>query len=242
MAADAPTHEAWTGSPGARPGVFRERRHEDLPGPLETLERVPRSSTPVLDQGSTPLPPSPFAFRLIESVGQTRRFVFRSSITRPTFSLRTLRRHGYPCSTQHSLPGGGVTLPGRDSHPLGSVAEFLSWVSYILDSLQPELAWRTDEVERVEKHGMRAVAPSSLESLQQALAIGCEFEAFLRYRRPRDVPTQPLESATISAVDRRPACTLTPPTSASASPGAGTSQTGCTSLRVRWPGAVPSSC
>jgi hypothetical protein len=60
----------------------------------------------------------------------------------------------------------------------------------------------SDEVERVEQHGMRAVTPSSLESMQQTLAIGRELEA-LRDRRPRDVPTQPLESATISAVDHR---------------------------------------
>jgi hypothetical protein len=41
-----------------------------------------------------------------------------------------------------------------------------------------------------------------LKRYKQTLAIGRELEAFLRDRRPRDMPAQPLEPLTLSAVER----------------------------------------
>ena len=45
---------------------------------------------------------------------------FRGSITRPASSLSTLRRDGYPTTTQDSLPGGGQPYPDG-VRPAGSV-------------------------------------------------------------------------------------------------------------------------
>ncbi len=59
------------------------------------------------------------AFRLLDDVGSSMRS-FRGCITRPAPSLSTLRRLGYPNTTQDSLPAGGHPWPGRIEYLQGS--------------------------------------------------------------------------------------------------------------------------
>jgi hypothetical protein len=56
--------------------------------------------------------------------------VFRGSITRLRHWLSTLRRPGYPDTTQDSLPAVGQTLPDGLDYPQGSIERFRV-VSYI---------------------------------------------------------------------------------------------------------------
>jgi hypothetical protein len=60
-----------------------------------------------------------------------------------------------------------------------------------------------DQIERIQHHRVRPISPGVLEAIHQALAIRRELEPLLSDWRSRDVPTQPLESTTISTVDRR---------------------------------------
>ena len=74
----------------------------------------------------------------------SRDTVFRGSITRLRHWLSTLRRPGYPDTTQDSLPAAGQTLPDGLAYPQGSTERFQS-VSYISSSF-PKLAWRNGRV------------------------------------------------------------------------------------------------
>ena len=49
---------------------------------------------------------------------------FRGSIARPAHSLSTLRRVGYPTTTQDSLSGGWPALPGGTGYPPGPNERF----------------------------------------------------------------------------------------------------------------------
>ncbi len=65
------------------------------------------------------------AFRSEYDVGSAI-YSCRGSITRPAYTLCTLRSRGRPRSTQHSVPAGGQPLPGQDSHLLGHTRRFPS--------------------------------------------------------------------------------------------------------------------
>jgi hypothetical protein len=112
--------------------------------PWKPVERVPRSSTPVVDEDST-LFVLVGRLPLVRERRPTTTFRrFRSSVTRPTFSLCTLRRRGYPSSTQHSLPGGGAPpcLNGNFTRWV-SLLSLCSWISYIRGLLSARASWRT---------------------------------------------------------------------------------------------------
>jgi hypothetical protein len=117
--------------------------------PWKPVERVPRSSTPVVDEDSTHCRPRRSPSASARASAKPRDPLFRGSVTRPTFSLCTLRRRGYPSSTQHSLPGGGVPpcLDGAFTRWV-SLLSFCSWISYIrgLLSARACLAHRTAAV------------------------------------------------------------------------------------------------
>ena len=49
----------------------------------------------------------------LKTVSASGTYSFRGSITRPSDSLCTLRSQGRPCTTQHSVPAGCQSLPGR---------------------------------------------------------------------------------------------------------------------------------
>ena len=109
----------------ATPAAVTPWKRQVLPGSWGTLADVPCSPTP-------PGPPV-FGHIASQSVGlafwqqQTigpGTMCFRGSITRPIRSLSTLRRAGRPNATQDSLPAAGLSLAGRDFHPLGSSLDF----------------------------------------------------------------------------------------------------------------------
>jgi hypothetical protein len=145
--------------------------------PWKPVERVPRSSTPVVDEDSTHCRPrrSPSARARASANHEFTRF--RSSVTRPTFSLCTLRRRGYPSSTQHSLPGGGAPpcLDGTFTRWV-SLLSFCSWISYIrvLLSARACLAHRTAGVGRLSagEFGDRCDAFPLKISLRCAQVVG----------------------------------------------------------------------
>ena len=130
---------------GARPGVVEGRRHQVLPSSLETrMNACPARRPRWREEDSIRLSSSPFAFRVSERVGRTHdKTVFgaqsRGPRSRCVRFTSTVTRRGA------TLAAGwwDLTLSGRDSHPLGFCAEFLFWISYILDSSRPGLSWRT---------------------------------------------------------------------------------------------------
>ena len=82
-------------------------------------------SRPRRDLGARPVRRLGVAFRSWHGVGSRDRSLFRGSITRPAHSLSTLRRLGYPRTTQDSLPAGGH--PCRTGfYPQGSSGRFPS--------------------------------------------------------------------------------------------------------------------
>ena len=88
----------------------------------DPLARVPCSSTP-----ARPRRPATLTLRCCLPRDLPRRLSpqtsFRGSITRPTYSLSTLRSRGRPRTTQDSLPGGGQPFPDGLS-PLGPERRF----------------------------------------------------------------------------------------------------------------------
>jgi hypothetical protein len=81
------------------------------------------------DSGGTACPPCHDGAAARPPLRERRRLPhwdFRSSIARPQSSLSTLRRVGYPTTTQDSLPGVGQTLLSRLGYPQGFIERFLS--------------------------------------------------------------------------------------------------------------------
>jgi len=80
--------------------------------------------------------------RLNHDEGSRVQSVFRGSITRPWYSLSTLRSAGYPDTTQDSLPAAGLALPGGFGYPQGSIERFQIAIHPCQSSSFPKLSWR----------------------------------------------------------------------------------------------------
>jgi len=105
----------------------------------DPLVCVPRSQTPARPQDLACFGPGllPSATRTASALATIQ--IFRGSITRPTYSLSTLRSPGCPGTTQDSLPAGGL-LCRAGFEPAGSLREVSAPTSL---PPHPSFAWRT---------------------------------------------------------------------------------------------------
>src|SRR5262245_30010315 len=106
--ADEWAAEAWSWSPGIpNRDIAEDDRNSQVPGEPR-LSVCPGQSTPAGLR--TPDRYSAAAWPLVSEKQRLPRKVFRRSIAWRSDSLSTLRRAGYPASTQDSLPAVGQTL------------------------------------------------------------------------------------------------------------------------------------
>ena len=107
----------------------------------DPLARVPCSSTPARPRRPATLTLRCCLPRLLPRRLSPQTF-FRGSITRPTYSLSTLRSRGRPRTTQDSLPGGGQPFPGGLSR---WVLKDVSDSRFHKSSSPSKLSWRTND-------------------------------------------------------------------------------------------------
>ena len=146
--------------PGLFTGFPNRPINVESSGPPRFLEDplvcVPRSQTPARPQDLACCDPGmlPSATRTASALATIQ--FFRGSITRPTYSLSTLRGPGHPGTTQDSLPAGGL-LCRAGFEPAGSLREVSALHRFLLTQALPGALESFDTV--LESWGNRAAGP-----------------------------------------------------------------------------------
>jgi hypothetical protein len=131
-----------------------------------------------------------FRRRSLNSDGYPRQSLFRSSITRLSHSLSTLRsfpsRSRGRTATQDSLPAGGQPLPDRDRYPARSQTKFQSLPSRYTTSSSSKL--RNAINVRVMRRGRATVVCANVRTKGDSAWASAAFETSSEPSRSAEEP------------------------------------------------------